>query len=207
MVNAIENAKLSLVQDHTSYTNCEFDFEASYKASWSSVSFTNCCFNTKFEIQRLFECQFNDCSSDAIITIISHLEPINRDADIYLHEQICRGSWQSFALSKLAEQVTEAHLPNSWLCQMPPHMEAFTNLSVLNLSGNKIQDIPENKLPRTLSKLNLRHNKLTAIPADVFHCVDLTQLDVSKNHIQHAPNSLNEQLPKLTTYNAADQRL
>ena len=89
------------------------------------------------------------------------------------------------------------------------HTEAWTDLQVLSLRGNKLVNLCDCSALKSLKTLDVgsddlemswRRNLLTSLPDSIGCCVNLTRLDLSGNQIQQVPQDLAE-LPNLKELN------
>lgn len=78
-------------------------------------------------------------------------------------------------------------LSNIGLRKITSHLDKFTNLEKIDLSGNRLSEV--NKLPKGITDLNLSNNRITSaklakIPKSVVN------LNLSDNHITYVPHSI-----------------
>lgn len=78
-------------------------------------------------------------------------------------------------------------LSNIGLRKITSHLDKFTNLERIDLSGNRLSEV--NKLPKGIIDLNLSNNRITSaklakIPKSVVN------LNLSDNHITYVPHSI-----------------
>uniref|UniRef100_A0A7E4USY6 Leucine-rich repeat-containing protein 51 n=1 Tax=Panagrellus redivivus TaxID=6233 RepID=A0A7E4USY6_PANRE len=92
-------------------------------------------------------------------------------------------------------QIAKVSLANNDLKKFPSKMtKKFPELMCLNLSGNKVTEIPDDILEWTnLGALNLSGNKFTQFPEVIYKLKNLKLLDISNNEIQ------NIDIPRLFT--------
>lgn len=78
-------------------------------------------------------------------------------------------------------------LSNIGMRKITSHLDKFTNLEKIDLSGNRLSEV--NKLPKGITDLNLSNNRITSaklakIPKSVVN------LNLSENHITYVPHSI-----------------
>ena len=87
--------------------------------------------------------------------------------------------------------LTVLNLSHNKISNLPESIFGFIHLRLLDLSYNGLQVIPATVCClRELRKLDLSHNKITKIPSNINHLKKLDKLNVSHNLIEHLPLSL-----------------
>ncbi|XP_067629207.1 protein flightless-1 isoform X7 [Eurosta solidaginis] len=91
---------------------------------------------------------------------------------------------------------------------IPPELFRLEELTTLDLSHNKLKEVPEGlERAKSLLVLNLSNNQIKSIPNTLFiHLTDLLFLDLSKNHLETLPPQT-RRLANLQTLNLADNPL
>ena len=106
-----------------------------------------------------------------------------------------------------ADGKKELCLQGRKLDQVPDALTKMTDLEVLDLSDNKLAELPEGlKNLNQLTTLVLSGNRLEEIPSVVCQLKTLTTLDVAYNTISRLPESISN-LDKLTTINLSYNEL
>ncbi|MEH2196584.1 MAG: leucine-rich repeat protein, partial [Nostoc sp.] len=94
------------------------------------------------------------------------------------------------AIAKLTN-LTQLHLSDNQITQIPEAIAKLTNLRELHLRANEITQIPEAIAKLTnLRELHLRANEITQIPEAIANLTNLTQLDLSSNQITQIPEAI-----------------
>ena len=89
--------------------------------------------------------------------------------------------------------LTHIDLSGTRITNFSTELFSFCHITNLNLSNNKIKDLPWFDLssqlaPRHLIELNLSHNLLTSVPAELFQLPILQKLDASNNPLVSLPD-------------------
>ncbi|MEH2459649.1 MAG: COR domain-containing protein, partial [Nostoc sp.] len=94
------------------------------------------------------------------------------------------------AIAKLTN-LTQLDLSRNQITQIPEAIANLTNLTQLHLSDNEITQIPEAIAKLTnLTQLHLSDNEITQIPEAIANLTNLTQLDLSRNQITQIPEAI-----------------
>ncbi|KAJ3010473.1 hypothetical protein HKX48_007387 [Thoreauomyces humboldtii] len=97
-------------------------------------------------------------------------------------------------------------LRNNMLTSLPDELCDLLNLSILNVSGNALQTLPEGIYGLPITELNLSYNKFTTLPEQLGAMRRLATLDASHNALTSLPLSLT-QCRALTHLNVAKNAL
>lgn len=93
--------------------------------------------------------------------------------------------------------VTELQLNKRELVYLPPEIEKFKELKVLDLKENRFQIFPTEVLHLpNLKRINLEGNQIEALPGEVENLTHLVFLDLSSNRIKDLPEGF-KGLPEL----------
>ncbi|KAL9651839.1 hypothetical protein ABK040_000187 [Willaertia magna] len=89
--------------------------------------------------------------------------------------------------------LKDLNLGYNYLTTFPTKILDFTKLEKLNLTKNKIENIPENisKLSETLLELNIEECGLIDFPNNICQLIKLKILNISNNKIEWLPNIAN----------------
>jgi len=89
------------------------------------------------------------------------------------------------------EEVTELHLHNCRLDQLPPVVFGMPRLQKLEVSVNMIREIPHQiGQLKNLRSLSLSFNQITELPPRLFELRQLTELNLSNNQIRVLPPAI-----------------
>ena len=103
--------------------------------------------------------------------------------------------------------MTVLNLSHNRIQSIPDSLFGFIHLRLLDLSYNDIENIPSIIcLFPELRKLDLSHNRVSKIPASISNLKRLEKLSVSHNNIEHLPLSLGN-LPNLQVLLASNNPL
>lgn len=86
--------------------------------------------------------------------------------------------------------LVDLALESTDLYALPPALAACTNLSILNLSRNRIADLTGFGVLPLLVELNISMNALQALPDSLGNSFELQTLVASNNKIKEIPSSL-----------------
>ena len=81
------------------------------------------------------------------------------------------------------EKVTELHLSNNLLAEVPKELEKLTQLKYLHLDKNKLTNVKGLEKLTQLKTLNLRSNRLTEVPKELEKLTQLTSLELGVNQL------------------------
>jgi Leucine-rich repeat (LRR) protein len=91
----------------------------------------------------------------------------------------------------IPESVTHLYLSNNHLTIVPETLSHFINISVLDISDNKIIKLPVHIWTMaTIENLNASHNQIDVIPGGILDCQLLEHIDFSYNPITQLPIEL-----------------
>ena len=125
---------------------------------------------------------------------------------------------QGISNAKALGFVTSVTLGHNRLSSLPPELFQLPRLSVLNLSNNRLVDLPplercycestcSYEWPcRGLTKVTLSRNCLVSVPEYLFELPLLSSLDLSHNSIKHLPLAM-WSAPKLYLLNCSHNQL
>ncbi len=87
---------------------------------------------------------------------------------------------------------TELNLSNQGLTAIPSDVFLRTNLTILNLSSNRLTGAPQSQIGqlKNLTSLDLSGNLLTGLPAELGQLNKLETLNVSNNQLTGLPMEL-----------------
>lgn len=103
-------------------------------------------------------------------------------------------------------QITNLNLENNQISKIPEWIKELTDLKVLYLTGNAINDIHHLTALPSLEVLHLNNNCITHIPDDVTNWTYLKRLFVNGNLLDKLPGSLG-QLQELKILLAAENNI
>ena len=93
------------------------------------------------------------------------------------------------------------------LKKIPPEIKKLTNLIVLWLCGNLLQELPpEIGELKKLQDMNISNNSLSSIPPEIGKLNNLTHLNLSKNHLTFLPTEIG-QLENIRFFYLNDNKL
>jgi Leucine-rich repeat (LRR) protein len=96
------------------------------------------------------------------------------------------------ALNVHPDSVYRLDLSKSALKTVPAEIFNFTNLRELDLSKNKLTELPDNFVFEKLEVLHLTKNKFELFPAVICKQKNLKQLFLGKNHLSEIPECIGE---------------
>jgi len=97
---------------------------------------------------------------------------------------------------------------NQGMNNVPREIAQLQNLTILNLSQNKFQELPLSICHlESLEELNLAHNRLTGLPEECIKLVKLKKLNLSNNQLTTLPVKELCQLESLSTLNLGGNAL
>lgn len=125
-------------------------------------------------------------------------------------------------IDELPPSLTALHVGGNNLSEFPPHFTSLTKLRLLDCGENNLSYIPGKLLlamssledlnassnhisvspsafPPSLTRLDAEKNGMVAISPALFHCTNLTRLDLSKNNLRQIPEKIG-QLKQLKRY-------
>lgn len=94
------------------------------------------------------------------------------------------------ALQVHPDSVYRLDLSRASLKAVPTEILQFKNLQELNLSKNKLTDLPSNFVFANIEVLNLTKNKFEIFPQVICKNTNLKQLFLGKNHISEIPECI-----------------
>eukprot|EP00834_Sanchytrium_tribonematis_P008745 NODE_1159_length_1970_cov_0.708177.p1 type:complete len:171 gc:universal NODE_1159_length_1970_cov_0.708177:1341-1853(+) len=106
-------------------------------------------------------------------------------------------------LEKISTELHSLIIGFSGLSNVSDAMGTFTNLTVLNLSGNRISLLPSMNSLQHLEYCNLSFNRLDAFPVGITNCKALVTLDLGGNRLRFIPTKVS-QLEKLKSFYVND---
>nr|XP_006823254.1 PREDICTED: uncharacterized protein LOC100370876 [Saccoglossus kowalevskii] len=69
-----------------------------------------------------------------------------------------------------------------------PSVDSLLELTVLDISDNKLQKIPKQiRILKNLKELYLSNNEIKTVPCEITHLTELHELDISNNELEHLP--------------------
>jgi Leucine-rich repeat (LRR) protein len=103
-----------------------------------------------------------------------------------------------------AKQAKELYLIGKEIDNLPPEIGQLTNLTMLDLSLNRLSKLPPEIGQLTnLTRLYLRRNQLRELPPEIRQLTNLTTLDLGNNQISALPPQLGK-IPNLITLHLDD---
>lgn len=108
------------------------------------------------------------------------------------------------------KKLQELTLAGCELRHVPEWLAGLQDVTILQLHGNYLQDLPARKpcmgLPPALQSLNLADNRLRQLPDNIVQLSSLSQLVLDSNYLTTLPGSVWE-LPALRTLSARENML
>lgn len=141
-----------------------------------------------------------DCE---ILSSLSNLKELN------LHTNSINCVSKSFVRClKLMSQLEKLDLSTNTISDMNPLTEGNFGLKQLQLSGNKLTEIPLNIITlQNLEKFYVGFNKISYLPPSLFHLPNLQTLALNNNLIKEVPLSEKSLVTKLKTINLHNNRI
>ena len=102
--------------------------------------------------------------------------------------------------------LTVLDLHGNNISDIPSSLQNLANLQVLNLSNNKLTEYPPELCDLLLTELHLQNNELTDLPSNFGYLVKLVKLDLSSNKLESLPDSLSN-LTSIQELNLASNSL
>lgn len=96
------------------------------------------------------------------------------------------------ALQVHPDSVYRLDLSRASLKAIPSEIISFKNLRELDLSKNKLTELPDNFIFENLEVLHLTKNKFEIFPAVICKNKNLKQLFLGKNHLSEIPECISE---------------
>ncbi|XP_035021223.1 leucine-rich repeat-containing protein 2 isoform X6 [Hippoglossus stenolepis] len=131
-----------------------------------------------------------------------------QDADVDLKLQLDGDSWKEFPGDlRWRTYLREWHVSGTKICRLPEYLSLFTQLLVLQIPKNSIEELPPaiGKLTG-LRELNVSYNRLSKVPPELGHCENLERLELAGNYnLSELPFELSS-LKRLVHLDIAENR-
>ena len=88
------------------------------------------------------------------------------------------------------ENLRALYLVGNEIDRLPDIPGILPSLSLIDLTSNRIQDVPDGFWPRRLLMVNLSQNELKAIPSALFSMIELFSLVIEDNQICEVPKQI-----------------
>ncbi|XP_035021217.1 leucine-rich repeat-containing protein 2 isoform X1 [Hippoglossus stenolepis] len=138
-----------------------------------------------------------------------------QDADVDLKLQLDGDSWKEFPGDlRWRTYLREWHVSGTKICRLPEYLSLFTQLLVLQIPKNSIEELPpaigeDTKLSGKLTglrELNVSYNRLSKVPPELGHCENLERLELAGNYnLSELPFELSS-LKRLVHLDIAENR-